>query len=201
MNRREALKNVAFLTGGAFSVTTLGILFQRCQSESSKEVISPGKEGSLFNEENEITIAEIANIIIPDTDIPGAKAAGVGSFIVMMINDCYPDDIQNIFIKGISDVQERSISDYNKSFIEISSPERKTLINTIEEEVENEQKKNTGHAGNRDSPHFFTVIRELTFLGYFTSEIGATKALNYIEVPGKYDGCVPLKKGQKAWAT
>ena len=119
----------------------------------------------------------------------------------MMINDCYPEDIQKIFIKGINDVQERSIADHDKSFTEISSPERKTLLNTIEKEAENEQEKNMGHAGKKDSPHFFTLIRELTFLGYFTSEIGATKALNYIEVPGKYDGCVPLKKGQKAWAT
>lgn len=201
MNRREALKNVAFLTGSAFSVTTLGAVFQGCQSQSSKEAIPPGKEGSLFNKEHEITIAEIADVIIPDTKTPGAKVAGVGPFIVMMINDCYPDDIQKIFIKGINDVQERSISDYDKPFTKISSIERKTLLNSIEKEAENEQKNNTSGAGKRDSPHFFTLIRELTFLGYFTSEIGATRALNYIEVPGRYDGCVPLKEGQKAWAT
>jgi hypothetical protein len=196
MNRREALKNVIFWTGGTFSITALGIGYEGCQSESSK------KESSLFNKEQELIIAEIANTIIPDTDTPGAKAAGVGPFIVMMINDCYPQDIQKVFIKGIDDMQERSISNYGKYFTAISSPERKTLLNTVEKEAEIEQKKDIARAGKgKGSPHFFTLIRELTLLGYFTSETGATQALNYIEVPGKYDGCVSLKKGQKAWAT
>ena len=58
--------------------------------------------------------------------------------------------------------------------------------------------KSTGrpHIGN-----YFGMMKQLTLLGYFTSEIGATKALRYIAVPGKYEGCVPYKKGDKAWAT
>jgi hypothetical protein len=195
MNRREALKNVIFWGGGTFSIIALGIGYEGCQSKSSK------KESLLFNEEQELIIAEIANTIIPDTDTPGARAAGVGPFIVMMINDCYPQDIQKVFIKGIDDVQKRSLSNYDKPFIAISSSERETLLNTFEKKAENQQKQDTDRAGKKDSPDFFTLIRELTFLGYFTSEIGATKALNYVEVPGEYNGCVPLKKGQKAWAT
>jgi hypothetical protein len=42
---------------------------------------------------------------------------------------------------------------------------------------------------------------ELTCLGYYTSEIGATKALKYVHIPGKYEACIPLQPGQKAWAT
>jgi hypothetical protein len=45
------------------------------------------------------------------------------------------------------------------------------------------------------------MIKQLTILGYFTSETGATKALRYEAVPGKYDGAYPYKKGDKAWAT
>jgi hypothetical protein len=48
--------------------------------------------------------------------------------------------------------------------------------------------------------HYFRMMKELTLLGYFTSEVGATKALRYIETPGHYDGCMPYKKGDKAWA-
>jgi hypothetical protein len=44
-------------------------------------------------------------------------------------------------------------------------------------------------------------MKQLTLLGYFTSEIGATQTLRYVAVPGKYEGCIPYKKGDKAWAT
>ena len=50
-----------------------------------------------------------------------------------------------------------------------------------------------------DKP-FFQRMKELTVTGYFTSEIGATKALEYLPIPGKFEGCIPLKPNQKAWA-
>ena len=54
----------------------------------------------------------------------------------------------------------------------------------------------------KDDPvHYFLMLKQLTILGYFTSETGASQALNYIAVPGKYDGSYPYKKGDKAWAT
>ena len=52
-----------------------------------------------------------------------------------------------------------------------------------------------------DPAHYFRMMKELTILGYFTSEIGATQALRYVAVPGRYEGCVPYTKGEKAWAT
>ena len=52
-----------------------------------------------------------------------------------------------------------------------------------------------------DTPtHYFRMMKELALLGYFTSEIGCTQALRYIESPGRYDPCVPYRKGEKAWA-
>lgn len=48
---------------------------------------------------------------------------------------------------------------------------------------------------------FFTLVKELTILGYFSSEIGCTQALAYVPIPGRYEGVVKLKDGQKAWAT
>ena len=49
--------------------------------------------------------------------------------------------------------------------------------------------------------HYFTMMKELTLTGFFTSEVGATKALRYVAVPGKFEGSVPYTKGEKAWAT
>jgi hypothetical protein len=59
----------------------------------------------------------------------------------------------------------------------------------------------TATAITADSPtHYFRMMKELTMLGYFTSEIGMTQAQRYAETPGRYDPCVPYKPGDKAWA-
>lgn len=199
MDRREALKNVAFLMGGILSASTLSIIAEGCNPVSKKT------EGALFDENQQKTIDEIAEIIIPQTDTPGAKAAGVGSFIAMMIQECYPEEVQKSFVEGLNEVEKRSKDKLKKSFIDASADEKKQLIEEIAEETrqkkkQDKEKKGAGEAVE-EGPYFFQLIRELTLLGYFTSEPGATQALAYVAIPGRYDGCVPMKPGQKAWAT
>lgn len=87
-----------------------------------------------------MTIAEIADTIIPATGTPGAKAEGVGPFIVMMIHDCYPKDIQKIFIEGINEVEKSAESKFNKSFIAMHPAERERLLKEFAYETD-EQKK------------------------------------------------------------
>ena len=48
--------------------------------------------------------------------------------------------------------------------------------------------------------HYYTMIKQLTLWGYFSSEIGSKQALRWVPIPGKYDGNLPYKKGDKAWA-
>ncbi len=229
MDRRAAVKNMAFLMGGALSATTIGVFLEGCSSPSTKT------KGSLFTEDQQSLITEVADIIIPTTSTPGAKAAGVGPFIAMMVKDCYPDDAQKAFTKGLEDLEKQSQATFKKSFIEITVEQRQELLNKLREETiaatkaetENldkqkeaelqkqqtnpdKAKSQTENAGvisilPKDKPamepRFFAIIRDLTLLGYFTSEIGATKAYQYIAVPGRYDGCVDLKPGQRVWAT
>lgn len=221
MDRREAVRNMAFLMGGALSATTIGVFLEGCNSPSTKT------NGNLFTADQQLLITEIADIIIPTTSTPGAKAAGVGPFIALMVKDCYPEDAQKAFVKGLEDLEKQSKDEFKKSFLEISAEQRQQLMNKVRENAigdqkkENElrekdrmaqesdiQKKNekipanpmTPRESPKTKPNFFAIIRDLTLLGYFTSEIGATKALAYVQVPGRYDGCVDLKPGQKAWA-
>ena len=49
-------------------------------------------------------------------------------------------------------------------------------------------------------PHYFRMMKELALLGYFTSEVGYTKAMRYVESPGRFDPCAPYTKGEKSWA-
>ena len=47
---------------------------------------------------------------------------------------------------------------------------------------------------------FFDIMKSLTLFGYFTSEVGCKEALEYVPIPGRYDGCIEIKEGQKAYA-
>jgi hypothetical protein len=79
-----------------------------------------------------------------------------------------------------------------------ASPEhRKEVLSALDKE----QKDYNANKKNGDPNHYFSLMKQLTLLGYFTSEIGATQALRYVAVPGKYEGCIPIQKGNKAWAT
>jgi len=81
-------------------------------------------------------------------------------------------------------------------FMKITPEQRKELLN----ELDKEQKAYAKDKKKEDDPHYFTLMKQLTLLGYFTSEPGATKALRYVPVPGRFEACIPYKKGDKAWA-
>jgi hypothetical protein len=139
---------------------------------------------------------EIADTIIPTTDTPGAKAAKVGAFMTMMVKDCYEEGDQKTFREGMDKINKAAEKEFDKNFMQITPEQRHKLL----VEIDNEQKE-YNKKKKEDSPnHYFRLMKELTLLGYFTSEVGATKALRYIESPGKFDGCVPYHKGEKAWA-
>lgn len=194
MNRREALKNTAVWLGTAISATTFGVLFESFTlPETEKNSVS-------FSANQEQVLAEFADIIIPPTkDAGGAKAAGVGSFISMMITDCYPAHMQKAFEEGLKDMEAKSHKDFNKDFLSLSVNEREQLVGNIRTETIEKQKADK--AAKKSVPYFFVLARDLTVLGYFNSEIGCTQAREYIAIPGRYDGSAELKPGQKSWAS
>ncbi|RZK89740.1 MAG: gluconate 2-dehydrogenase subunit 3 family protein [Pedobacter sp.] len=194
MDRREALRSVAILLGTAISAGTTDILF------SSYTLPEGEKNAVKFSAEQLKALTEIADVIIPTTKSSGgAKAAGVGKFIPMMINDCYPAKQQQSFHNGLTAFETRAKKAYGKSFALIPLAERKKMLTTLRQETL-DQKKNK-NLDKVDITYFFTVIRDLTSLGYFASEIGCTQAREYVMIPGSYDGAYPLKPGQKSWAT
>jgi len=194
MNRREALKNTAVLLGTTISATTFGVLFESFTlPENEKNSVS-------FSADQEQVLAEFADIIIPPTkDVGGAKAAGVGSFIPMMITDCYPANMQKAFLEGLKDMEAKSLKDFNKDFLSLTVKEREQLVGSMRTETIEKQKAD--RAAKRSATHFFVLARDLTILGYFNSEIGCTQAREYIAIPGRYDGATELKPGQKSWAS
>jgi hypothetical protein len=191
MNRREALSSVALLLGG----TLIGseMFLSGCTNENKKI----GTAGLDFSPEDISFLDEVGDTIIPATDTPGAKDAKIGEFMHRIVRDCYNKTDQDIFIAGMAKLNDASKSMNGKYFLESSPEERKNLLISLDKE----QKDYTASKKPSDPAHYFRMIKELTIWGYFTSEPGATKALRYVAVPGRYEGCIPYKKGDKAWAT
>ncbi|MBC7571914.1 MAG: gluconate 2-dehydrogenase subunit 3 family protein, partial [Spirosoma sp.] len=169
-----------------------------------------------FTADQDATIAELADTIIPTTKTPGAKAAKVNEIIDIIVKDCYREPEQRAFVEGLARTNKLSQDAYGKAFAQLDGTQRIDIVKKLEAEAKVQRadmanaKKVQAGAGQNDvqlpkekqksTTPFFTMLKDLTLTGYFTSEIGATQALEYVAVPGRYDGCVPLKPGQKAWA-
>jgi len=191
MNRRDAISRVSLLLGG----TILGAeAFLSGCSQPEKNI---GGAGINFSNDDVAFLDEVAETILPATDTPGAKEAKVGEFMTRIVRDCYTDKDQKIFIDGMQKLNESSKKKYGHGFLDIKPEERHDLL----VEMDKEQKAYAASKKEEDPTHYFRMMKELTLWGYFTSEPGATKALRYVAVPGKYEGCIDYKKGEKAWAT
>lgn len=189
MNRRDAVKSVAILMGGALTASTLSVMLDGCNHE-----MRSGKGTAFTDDENQM-VGRMADIIIPRTDTPGAVDAGVPAFIVMMVGDCYSDKDQATFHKGLAAFDNECRTQYGSSFLKLSPDKQETAVQDLDTKVLSSKGKATGDLA------FYRQLKELTLLGFFTSEPGATKTLRYVQVPGHYDGDVPYHKGDKAWAT
>lgn len=186
MERREALKKIAYLMGGAISATTMSVLFE------SFTIYDPEKNTYFYSASDEEILAEFAEIILPTTvSSPGAKAAGLGAFIPLIIRDCYPPKLQEVFKNGFEAMLTKCKTKFNKEFLSLTNEEKNQLMNELKQQAIDSNKE----------PSFFLIARDLTLLGYFSSEIGCTMAREYLPIPGKYDGNTEYKSGQKAWAT
>jgi hypothetical protein len=120
----------------------------------------------------------------------------VGPFIATMVADTYDPNEQAIFRAGLATLERESQAQNGAGFMASSPEQRVALLERLDREAI-EYMRDPG-AINR--PHYFRMIKELTLLGYFTSEIGYTQALRYVESPGRFDPCVTYTPGDKAWA-
>ncbi|MEX0771610.1 MAG: gluconate 2-dehydrogenase subunit 3 family protein [Balneolales bacterium] len=185
MNRRKLLKLVTMATGSALVGGNL--VLNGCARGGLPENLG-------FSEQDLALLNEIAEIIIPRTDTPGAKDAEVGKFMAATVNDCYYQDDQDTFHEGLAKINEISREHFNTNFINAKQDHRIGLLAELEIEAREYEKPEGG------TEHYFTMMKQLTLMGYFTSQAGATESLRHNPVPGRYDGCHPYEEGDPAWA-
>ncbi|MCU7549766.1 gluconate 2-dehydrogenase subunit 3 family protein [Chitinophagaceae bacterium LB-8] len=206
MERREALKNIATLIG-VTAATALAMerfnFLARCTNKSDK---------NYFSESEQKIVSEISGMIIPTTSTPGAIEAGVPAFIEMMLQDCYRKPEQESFQKGLEDVEAKANA-LGNDFISLTPEQKRTVLTQIESEAlaqssnppsqvkppTNDETKTLTNKPRPPVPSFWQLMKELTLLGYFTSEIGMTKAMVYVPVPGRIEA-IKIKSDQKAYS-
>lgn len=189
MNRREAISRVAWIMGG---VVIGGSLFlEGCTRRGA-----PPSVEALFQPDQIDFLGDVANAILPPTKSPGAKEAGVGHFIPVMIRDCYTEADQQSFTSGLVQIDKKAEKLHAQKFQDLTSEQQITVVHALDQEAKAYQRERSSD----DPNHFFHLFKQITLLGFFTSEIGATQALRYVQVPGRYDGDIPYTKGDRAWA-
>jgi len=194
ITRREAILRVSTMLGGVALVGQSAMLagcavgpVNRARATSSN---------TLFMQSDVELLDDIADTILPETSTPGARAAGVGPFIALMVSDTYHEPDQQILFAGLETLQTKCLSLYGAHFQVVASAQRLSLL----EDLDAEQHLYMETREEGAPAHYFRMIKELTLLGYFTSEIGYRQAMRYTETPGRFEPCVPLAPGEKSWA-
>lgn len=211
MDRRELLKMITLATGAL--VVGGEAFLTGCKTAD--------KQAATFTATDMALLDEVGESIIPATNTPGAKAAKIGEFMKTMVTDCYSQPEQTAFMEGIATLDKASKEANDKTFSECTPQQRHDFLVTLEKEAKAYNDKNVTIDKSRraeyetihqkvpskdqkefePSPkHYYTMMKQLTLLGFFTSKTGMTETLRHMPVPGKYDGEFAYNKGDKAWA-
>lgn len=190
MERRELLKMIVAATGAAM-IGLPALAHGQAPAAGAKHAFSAADVG---------TLDEIAETILPRTKTPGAKDAGVGVFMAQFVTDCYTAKQQAAFRAGLVEIDKRA----GGRFVSLTPQARTELLRTLDAEARKHvvEVADTGTAKVAGAmPHYFTMIKQLTIFSFFTSKIAATEVLQYVAVPGRYDGDLAYAPGTPAWAT
>ena len=203
MERRNLLKLIAAATG----VAVVGGEFLLSGCNTSVET------SATFSDADIALLDEVGETIIPATTTPGAKAAEIGKFMKTMVNDCMTEKQQQAFTAGIPQLKDASKKMHSKDFMQCTADERKSFLVSLEKEAKiynekndtdnkaaGEKAKAAGQSFEDAPPHYYSIIKQLTLFGYFTSKPGASQQLRSVPIPGKYDGAFPYKKGDHAFS-
>ncbi|HHM21247.1 MAG TPA: gluconate 2-dehydrogenase subunit 3 family protein [Bacteroidetes bacterium] len=187
MNRRNAIKNATLLLGGTLSASTVMAVMSGCKAERAAN-----RTSSFFTTDEANIVECIVDRIIPRTDTPGAVDAGVHLLIDKMMAEYYPKEESTAFREALLQVDHDAKKTFGNAFVRLNTGQQDQLL---------EKYDKAAFADNGEEKTFFRKIKELTILGFCTSEPGATEFLKYDPLPGDYNGCIPYEEVGAAWAT
>jgi len=193
VDRRQLLRIMTLMVGGVASGSITRAL-QAAQNSGrvpAKPVFDPGRR---------VQVEVISELIIPTTDTPGAIAAGVPDFVEMMVGEWYTDAERDIFLAGLASLDDWCRQSYAGDFLSSTEAERTAALLAAEQQAAGYQEVTGINQVDEGTP-FFTKVKELVVVGYYTSEIGARQEHKYFRMTRNYDGDYPLAKSNgRQWA-
>ena len=183
LTRREAIQRATLFLGVALSPSLLTSVMQAATPSggvNAKPVYLSAQQFAIAG--------AVAERILPRTDTPGARDVGVPAFIDLMFGKCLAASDKQVVATGLADGEAASVAAHKKSFLQLTDAQQDALLTTLAE------------ASKTKVRTFFHQFKELTVLGYFTSETVGKTVLHYDPVPGRFDACIPLAEvGNRAW--
>ncbi len=199
LNRRDVLLAAASALGGVMIGTpTLRTLAGETPTTQASRAVFTAAQSRM--------VAALAEMIIPQTDTPGAIAAGTPDFIAMMVADWYTDTERGIFLGGLQELDAFCRASFGTDFLGASAEQRVQALTAAEKQASAYTSPLPGGflgAMSRmvdEHAPFFTKLKELTVIGYFSSEVGARQELSYNPMPMRYDGDYDYAKTGRQWS-
>jgi hypothetical protein len=193
IDRREMIHRATMILGGTLSSSAVLGVLSGCTAMPAPAPGRAAQIGTFFHPAEAQTVAAVSEQIIPRTDTPGAIDVGVPAFIDRMMAGYYQDKERHILRAGLARIDRDAHKAHGMTFAALALEQQVELMKIYDREAFEQNSK----GGDK---HAFRMLKELTTLGYFTSEPGATKALKYAAVPGPYKGDIPFSEVGKAWA-
>jgi len=180
MKRRTVFKHLAAATAAAW-------LLPSCVSDPKKVSIALNR--LQINPDEETLLGDLADVMIPATDTPGARAVGAHLFALVMVDDCLPRTEQEKYLKGMRGFEDSIKSLTGRSFSDAAAEDRLAILASFEKRLED---------ADEDVRTFYSKTRGYIIQGYTSSEYFLTKVKPYQLVPGpNYNGCAPVSTDSK----
>lgn len=196
MHRRELFR--LFAAGAVIPALTPNLIAMARAAVRNSQSASGLALRTLDAHQNATVIA-MTDLILPQTETPGAKAAKVNAFIDVILSDWATDAERKDFLQGLAGVDERSNELFAKAFIDCAPAQQESLLRVMDEEwVREAQGPKPLRSSSQEKYYrqlqdsFFGVFKRLTLVGYYTSEIGFTQELQEVIIPGSYHGCTVI---------
>ena len=185
LTRRKAIRNAVLLLGGSISATQISPLIGNVAAMGSNYI------PKFLNEHHFYMTKRLVDLIIPESDTPGALAANVHQFIDVMLDGWAATDTRLRFLDTFNNIDSRSLALTGKKFSDTTRTKQIKLLEVLDKES----------FSDNGTDIFFREFKALVVFGYYSSEEGASVELRYDRIPGAYKGCIPLDEVGRSWST
>ncbi len=194
VDRRKFLQCAAIALGGSLSAACRDAVLNHDPEQPLRVATSA------LTDDQVSSISALVDRIIPATSTPGATDVGVHEFVEFMLTEGYGESQVEIFLDGLTRLNDLATEATGSRFSAASPEVQDSILSAIEAEELAAAGSSFAalFAADQDRP-FFSLAKELTIVGYFTSEQVATNQFSFSHAAGYFDGCVDLDSGQKPW--